>query len=78
VYKEKIKPRKKIKQEVVVGSTLPEQVELVPVPEAWGPTCGLTITYTPVTASTSSSHPAAEWSISSNFPQTDLLSLTPK
>ena len=37
VYKEKIKPRKKIKQEVVVGSTLPEEVELVPVPEAWGP-----------------------------------------
>ena len=38
VYKEKIKPRKKINQEVIVGSTLPEEVELVPVPEAWGPT----------------------------------------
>ena len=37
VYKGKIKPRKKINQEVVVGSTLPEEVELVPVPEAWGP-----------------------------------------
>ena len=30
--------QKKINQEVVVGSTLPEEVELVPVPEAWGPT----------------------------------------
>ncbi|HET9536635.1 MAG TPA: DUF1236 domain-containing protein [Mesorhizobium sp.] len=38
VYKGKIKPRKKIAQEVVVGSTLPEGVELLPVPEDWGPT----------------------------------------
>ena len=36
VYKEKIKPRKKINQEVVVGSTLPEEAELVPVPERSG------------------------------------------
>jgi hypothetical protein len=40
--------------------------------------CALTIMYIPVTVSTWSSHPAAKWSISSNFPQTHMLSLVPK
>jgi hypothetical protein len=37
VVKEKIRPFR-FKEKVVVGATLPEDVELAPVPEAWGPT----------------------------------------
>jgi hypothetical protein len=36
VVKEKIRPRK-FREKVVVGATLPEDVELAPVPEAWPP-----------------------------------------
>jgi len=36
VLKEKIRPHK-FKEHVVVGAKLPEDVQLAPIPEAWGP-----------------------------------------
>ena len=36
VVKERVRPRT-FKERVVVGATLPEDVELAPVPEPWGP-----------------------------------------
>jgi uncharacterized protein DUF1236 len=37
VTKERIRPAPRLKERVVVGSTLPADVELSPVPETWGP-----------------------------------------
>ena len=37
VVKEKVRPYK-MQSRVTVGATLPADVELAPVPEAWGPT----------------------------------------
>jgi len=37
VVKEKIRPHK-LQSRVTVGATLPADVELAPVPQAWGPT----------------------------------------
>ena len=37
VVKEKVRPYK-LQSRVTVGSTLPADVELAPVPETWGPT----------------------------------------
>ena len=70
VYKGKIKPRKKIAGSRCRVDASRGGGTLAGTGGLGSETCGLTITYTPVTASTSSSHPAAEWSISSNFPPT--------
>jgi hypothetical protein len=39
VVKEKIRPHK-LQSRVTVGATLPADVELAPVPQAWGPSFG--------------------------------------
>ena len=39
VVKEKIRPHK-MQSRVTVGATLPADVELAPVPQAWGPSFG--------------------------------------
>ena len=39
VVKEKIRPHK-LQSRVTVGATVPADVELAPVPQAWGPTFG--------------------------------------